>query len=1444
MSVSVHPVGTPPATDTSTPMTAGKQSALLTKLNNPVGDPVNDATRDPRFGPGAGQAFFSTGLGARAPRSLGDNCPPVIARSVQDPAVVAQAASYWQVKYKSQCLCILPSQGWTVEDLWDAEDIHVEGKKFCEEMLTFISRSTYYWADRFARDWARAHPDRVDFTGLEMGNVYNTNDSLDIIDKIFIFGEPIDFPRVFLWHVAYILVGTWIEMNKATDATLRTSLIPQAHAGEQKIASGETKPSSVLPNMSDRKKTKSSSAVEKLHLTTAMASGAPDPPDTRLLPQRIPSQGPIQPGSHSGLMRGGNGGIVMGSPRVSPNLYVPPLVVPKTNRNMGSGTYGQPNGWIENNNRTTYGAYPRQPSVTVPSMQSPSFLSPQMAMGQQIPHPMIPGLPPYVQMAPTGYGFQQPDVGVMSRAHINYQQGMMQNQPMNPAFPHHLNSQNISVGDMTNNMYHTNSMMYQHQDPRAPMPRRANQRNAQDLFDPYSGNNPKFNGAPGYNSGSRKGGNNSFVPQPGRGRKVSNMGGRDVYSRSNADFSAKGPPGGPRNPDFNARRRLSEDDPNITGDSVSGCGHTWIGPKNLTVNELWIGDLPPDAREDEIIQLFKQTVDVTATAISLRSRLPQNGTHAFATFASCAEAKVALGITKLNPYLRGGRLTVTVPRRFFQKDTPSTSGYFDQSLTGKVTDHANRDVTRTTTQQEEKTIGDADPDSTTANGKALYSPQDARSGLSKPPTETAITDRPEMESTKSDMFRRQQKSPTKKNKGKGKRESPVKNISSVEKMTKKSEKMNTDDPTIIEEEKVSTKFINTIIEPTKPEYIDVSTLGQELSVPVTAASLAVDQPVDAARELTLQLAEDSKASDIEHDDEDFLTELKPDISLSPMRMQSKISETTSDTVPIAEICKTTSVGIINTLSKELSSRVADDSLSEDEAKNDNSFHSAPEVQPESVQVEPQPRIEDKAITAKQVISESPLVAVEADVRDLQTLQTQRSSTQFEKPASVPLKEVATPQASGSEDSQERAMSTTSDTARKSALDSAATSTTTEVSPTDVSKKAGAPQIQSLHPFAKNKSQAKKEREAKKKQQKKEDADRIAKTKAEKAASLKKPNEGLIVQSKTGSLGDFTKSSMTRDAVTKLGVAHHSPNSDTTTCNKKSKKKAKATASEAGSTDRENKAKNEEETGKLDSTIKDSKEIPSITLKAEKAKEHNADPVKQESLDRSGAVWVAEPTSSRASPARPMTTKARTSTKNMPAEVNDPQKLTYNQPTHVTGPRVPQEDSNLGLALQSSAPNDHFHFQHSTPLQEHTSRSSSPSTLVGDEDEMSPFVHPMPAPKLPELMQLASVSAEAPQPDTSMTTAPKKKKKKSKKNKNTASTMPNPTQPHISGNARGSAGLDEDYHTYDPFASQLSHIDAIRRAVNYDTSSYFARTNARIEKEAEERKEAGRSPKAN
>jgi hypothetical protein len=45
------------------------------------------------------------------------------------------------------------------------------------------------------------------------------------------------------------------------------------------------------------------------------------------------------------------------------------------------------------------------------------------------------------------------------------------------------------------------------------------------------------------------------------------------------------------------------------------------------------------------------------------------------------------------------------------------------------------------------------------------------------------------------------------------------------------------------------------------------------------------------------------------------------------------------------------------------------------------------------------------------------------------------------------------------------------------------STAAESSPADATKKTGASQMQSLHPFAKSKSQAKREKEAKKKQQK-------------------------------------------------------------------------------------------------------------------------------------------------------------------------------------------------------------------------------------------------------------------------------------------------------------------------------------------------------------------------
>jgi hypothetical protein len=187
---------------------AGSDTAKMTTR------PAQDAIRNPKFGPGVRQAFFSTGLGARVPHELGPIRMPVLARSSSGPEAVVAAAKYWMTKYKDQCLCILPNQGWVVEDLWDAEDLHMEGKRFCEEMLNYISRSSYWAAKHFADNWAKAHPGRVDFGGaLPLGSVYDLNDPLPVVDQIFIFNEIVGFPRPFLWHVAFLLISTWHALN-------------------------------------------------------------------------------------------------------------------------------------------------------------------------------------------------------------------------------------------------------------------------------------------------------------------------------------------------------------------------------------------------------------------------------------------------------------------------------------------------------------------------------------------------------------------------------------------------------------------------------------------------------------------------------------------------------------------------------------------------------------------------------------------------------------------------------------------------------------------------------------------------------------------------------------------------------------------------------------------------------------------------------------------------------------------------------------------------------------------------------------------------------------------------------------------------------------------------------------------------------------------------------
>jgi hypothetical protein len=265
------------------------------------------------------------------------------------------------------------------------------------------------------------------------------------------------------------------------------------------------------------------------------------------------------------------------------------------------------------------------------------------------------------------------------------------------------------------------------------------------------------------------------------------------------------------------------------------------------------------------------------------------------------------------------------------------------------------------TQQEEKTVEDADPDPAVGKGNASYSPQDVRSGLSKKPlTQPKIVDHPGSGNTELDMSKPKQKSPTKKTKGKATRGSPVKKATSEEETIKVPGKLNADDPATTKEDQSGEESVQTVTELMQPASADAVTLA-----PTTDASLAADRPEDATHNLALQLLQDSKASDMVRENEK--SPIKPGSKVSPAlpSVQARVPETTSDAVPVDEGHKNTSTNTSNTASKEPSSPVADDSVSDDEAKNDTSFHSAPEIQPESAQAELLPRVQDKAMPTKQ-----------------------------------------------------------------------------------------------------------------------------------------------------------------------------------------------------------------------------------------------------------------------------------------------------------------------------------------------------------------------------------------------------------------------------------------------------------------------------------------------
>lgn len=644
--------------------------------NSPTKSENTSINKDTRreFSPSCGSAIFSTELCSRPPRPApGPPYPSVIVRGSDPIKAVVDAAKFWQRKFKWQCLCIFPGQQWNAKDLWDDEDIHLNTRSFCENMLTFIERDTYYAAKQFAEDWLRAHPDRLNRIEDDIMSAYDPSKPLSIVDKIFLYSEPIDFPRTFLYHVAQLMRITMAEVRQgkrpapAAYTLQKPSAIERHGAKEPAVialepeteASGATQPSSTqhnspkdsAPSKTNRKILRSRS--RKLTATTGstfLVDGSiPTPsipylalnyPDLRSASRGLPTHGPPQsvyPMEPMGSYMGGMAGHLT----MSPNTHAQVLKVPKGKpRNLGSGPYNYsmtPHGRPENNNRNVSGPYSRHASGTMSNFPSPQFLPATMAMGQPMMGPRN-AIPPYPQsplmMAPP-VSNQHFDPAMVHRGMVYGQHMQMQSPPLGQAYLHHpfqlhdtRGTRGVSMGDKTNGIHYSNESSAQHVDPGRTMSRRASNFNHHGaLYDPYNGANPKFSDA-SVHMGNKKAVPNNTAHHFGRTRKMSTSGNRLGQAQHGVDRPGDLPTNAPRQLGFSgSRRNRCEDDPTITQNRTTGCHDLWIGPKNETVTELFIGDLPDDVQGHELRSLFEQQIGISPSQVDVRYPEQQHQHH-------------------------------------------------------------------------------------------------------------------------------------------------------------------------------------------------------------------------------------------------------------------------------------------------------------------------------------------------------------------------------------------------------------------------------------------------------------------------------------------------------------------------------------------------------------------------------------------------------------------------------------------------------------------------------------------------------------------------------------------------------------------------------------------------------------------------------------------------
>jgi hypothetical protein len=478
-------------------------------------------------------------------------------------------------------------------------------------------------------------------------------------------------------------------------------------------------------------------------------------------------------------------------------------------------------------------------------------------------------------------------------------------------------------------------------------------------------------------------------------------------------------------------------------------------------------------------------------------------------FASTAVAKKAMDIRDVT--IRGTSVLIRVPNKFFRLATlPRDTTEAGPTSYSRYTSHPNN-RSRVSSAYDGKDI--ATPVAATGENTS-YSPQDARSDLPKtkkktkhPQQGTATAGSPEARKVKA---KKRLESPKKEDRAASVEETSVK-------ATQQTTKTDVAEPS---PEFVSEATATHEAPKEQPETGETVPSDAKENVPSIAAheknepSNLVDVPVAAgdAPDLTSDQPQTTVAEE---------PQSKPPLDLEPQVEGSK-KEDPSEKLKEADEGKTKPVPTENLEGENVAS--------DDETKNEKSFHSAAESPTEMV-TKGDPMV-DSRTAYHGSISAVPEAANIASVSivENETVETALSSQDNPPPVLEEKEPLATAAKAADMSSVDLKAAEVAHTAQENEPPTPVVSITT-----DLPRKAGAQKTESLHPFSKAaKAQAKKEKEQKKKAQKKE-REQVEKAKYAKAVrdKLTAKNAPAQIDEFADATGSTSRGTFANDAKSKV-----------------------------------------------------------------------------------------------------------------------------------------------------------------------------------------------------------------------------------------------------------------------------------------------------------------------